>query len=87
MHWRFPIPSHCKEIQTIYYYLKDGFTWHRHVPLTDGRVKDAQVYPEGLVRAIVQSLLRQLRKSKPAIMAMTVGPIQENELLGVQGGG
>ena len=71
--WRFPIPSHCKEIQTIYYYAKDGFSWHRHVPLTDGRAREAQIYPEGFVRAIVQGLLRQLRKSKPAIMGLSWG--------------
>jgi len=79
--WKFEIPRHCKEVQTIFYYVKPGYTWHRHVPLTDGRARNAQVYPEGLVRAIVQGLLRHLRSKKAWVCGISVGPVnQENDI-------
>ena len=79
--WEFRIPKHCREVQIINYYVKKGYTYHRHIPLTDGRAKFAQVYPEGLVRAIVQGLLRQLRKPTAYVCGVTMGPInQENDI-------
>ena len=61
--------------------MKPGYTWHRHVPLTDGRARNAQVYPEGLVRAIVQGLLRHLRSKKAWVCGISVGPVnQENDI-------
>lgn len=79
--WKFKIPRHCREVETIYYYVKPGYTWHRHVPLTDGRARNAQVYPEGLVRAIVRGLLRQMRKKYSYVCSVSVGPVnQENDI-------
>ena len=79
--WRFEIPKRCKEVQMIFYYVKKGHTYHRHVPLTDGRAKQAQVYPEGLVRSIVQGLLRQLKKPVAYACGVTMGPVnQENDI-------
>ena len=79
--WRFEIPKRCKEVQMIFYYVKKGYTYHRHVPLTDGRAKQAQVYPEGLVRSIVQGLLRQLKKPVAYACGVTMGPVnQENDI-------
>lgn len=54
--WHFAVSRSCKRLETGFYYLKRGCSWHRRVPLTDGRAKKAEVYPEGLVRAIIPFL-------------------------------
>ena len=60
--------------------MKLGKIWHRHVPLTSGRAKRAEVYPEGLVRAIVQGLLKGLQRPKAYVCGVTMGPVnQEND--------
>lgn len=41
-----------------------GHMQHRHVILMGGRTKDAQVYPEGLCRAICQGLINQMEADK-----------------------
>ena len=48
----------------MFHYVKPGYSWHRHVPLIDGRAKQAEIYPEGLVRAIIDGLLKQLKKTE-----------------------
>lgn len=77
--WAFKIPRSCKEVQTIFYYVKPGYDYHRHVPLTDGRAKFAQVYPEGLVRAIIRGLLQQLRSQHAVVLGVTVGPVNQEQ--------
>ena len=77
--WRFAIPKPCKRVETVFHYVKPGYSWHRRVPLTDGRAKHAEVYPEGLVRAIVDGLLRQLKKQRPVICGLSLGPINQED--------
>ena len=43
---------------------RSGKVHHRHVTLEGGRTKPAQVYPEGLCRAICQGLIHQLEVDK-----------------------
>ena len=43
---------------------RSGQVHHRHVTLEGGRTKSAQVYPEGLCRAIGQGLTHQLEVDK-----------------------
>ena len=77
--WKFAIPKACKRVETVFHYVKPGYLWHRHVPLTDGRAKHAEIYPEGLVRAIIDGLLRQLKKQRPAICGLSLGPINQED--------
>ena len=60
--------------------MKPGYSWHRHVPLIDGRAKQAEIYPEGLVRAIIDGLLmQQLKKQRPMICELSMGPINPED--------
>lgn len=77
--WTFAIPKTCKHVETVFHYVKAGYSWHRHVPLTDGRAKRAEVYPEGLVRAIIDGLLKQLKKKQPVICGLSLGPTNQED--------
>lgn len=69
----------AKRFKRFSFCVKPGSDYHRRVPLTDGRAKFAQVYPEGLVRAIIRGLLSQLRSQHAAVLGLTVGPINQEE--------
>ena len=77
--WKFAIPKACKHVETVFHYVKPGYLWHRHVPLVDGRARQAEIYPEGLVRAIIDGLLRQLKKQRPFICELSLGPINQED--------
>lgn len=77
--WTFAIPKICKHVETVFHYVKTGYSWHRHVPLIDGRAKLAEIYPEGLVRAIIDGLLKQLKKQKPVICGLSLGPTNQED--------
>ena len=43
---------------------------HRHVPLMEGRARDAAIYPRGLCRAILRGTIRQARVDKGNLASM-----------------
>ncbi|CAK9054829.1 Retrovirus-related Pol polyprotein from transposon RE2 (Retro element 2) (AtRE2) [Includes: Protease RE2 [Durusdinium trenchii] len=52
----FRILSQCKQVETVFYHIKPGKVWHRHVPLLGGKAKQCEVYPNLLLRSILKGL-------------------------------
>ena len=72
----FRIPPQCREVETVFYHIKPGKVWHRHVPLLGGKAKRCEVYPNLLLRSILKGLRKQLKKVKP-MSALDFGPTNE----------
>ena len=69
----FRIPSQRKQVETVFYHIKPGKIWHRHVPLLGGKAKQCEVYPNLRLRSILKGLRKQLKKVKP-MSALSFGP-------------
>lgn len=66
----------ARDVVTVFYYKDLGSKWHRHVPLIGGKAKQAEVYPDGLLRNILKVLKKELQKKCP-LSSMDFGPINE----------
>lgn len=73
LHLRF---EKAKDVMSFFYYKEEGSKWHRHVQLLGGKAKKAEVYPELLLRHILQGLKKEMRK-KTHLNSLEFGPVNE----------
>lgn len=74
----FPIPKGSRVIESLFYHVVPGKSWHRHIPLIGGKAKQCEVYPNGLIRSILKGLRKQLAKDIP-ISALDFGPVNQEQ--------
>ena len=74
----FKIPDNCYRTETLFYFVREGRNWHRHVPLVGGKAKQCEVYPRPLIRSILRGLRKQLKKRIP-MSALEFGPTNQEE--------
>ena len=77
---RFPLPRN-RVVETLFYYREHGKPWHRHVHLVGGRAREAQVYPDKLVAAILKGLTRQMKQGVGCVRinSLEVGPVNQQD--------
>ena len=73
---KFAIPEGSIRVETLFYHRVPGKSWHRHIPLMGGKAKQCEVYPDGLIRAVLRGLRRQLKKDIP-VDSLSFGPTNQ----------
>jgi hypothetical protein len=75
---KFKLPEGCTAVETIFYFVRAGRKWHRHIPLMGGKAKQCEVYPNGLIRSILRGLRKHLRQKIP-LSALDFGPVNQEQ--------
>ena len=74
------LPAGVSDVTTRFYYKRGGKPWHRHIPLMNGRAKNAAIYPPKLVNNILKGIKRQFEK-EGKLNSFEAGPVcQEHDL-------